>query len=83
MSYVCRLDNALYGLKQAPRAWYSRLSTKLKQLGFMASNADTSLFIYSQQGVSMFEGPEKATRGGECESIKIPQWNLTYIPKMI
>jgi hypothetical protein len=38
----------------ALRAWYSRLSTKLKQLGFMASNVNTSLFIYSQQGVSMF-----------------------------
>jgi hypothetical protein len=35
--YVCKLDKDLYGLKQAPRAWYSRLSTKLLQLGFSAS----------------------------------------------
>jgi hypothetical protein len=43
--YVCKLYKALYGLKQAP--WFSRLSTKLLQLGFYASKADTSLFIYS------------------------------------
>jgi hypothetical protein len=28
-----------------------------------------------------FEGPEKATRGDEWKPIKIPQWNLVYIPK--
>jgi len=44
-SYVCKLDKALYGLKQAPRAWYSRLSTKLHELGFKASKADTSIFV--------------------------------------
>jgi hypothetical protein len=35
--HVCKLDKALYGLKQALRAWYSRLSTKLIQLGFHIS----------------------------------------------
>uniref|UniRef100_A0A8R7RCB5 Reverse transcriptase Ty1/copia-type domain-containing protein n=1 Tax=Triticum urartu TaxID=4572 RepID=A0A8R7RCB5_TRIUA len=49
--YVCKLDKALYGLKQAPRAWYSRLSSQLKYLGFIASKADTSLFIYNKAGV--------------------------------
>jgi hypothetical protein len=44
--YVCKLDKALYGLKQAPCAWYSRLSSKLVQLDFRPSKADTSLFIY-------------------------------------
>jgi hypothetical protein len=30
------------------------------------------------------EGSEKATRGGgECESIKIPQRNLAYVPKSV
>jgi hypothetical protein len=39
--YVCKLNKALYGLKQAPRAWYSKLSTKLKSLGFKASKVDS------------------------------------------
>jgi histone deacetylase 1/2 len=52
--YVCKLDKVLYGLKQAPRAWYSRLSSKLLQLGFKPSKSDTSLFIYSNNGVTIF-----------------------------
>lgn len=52
--YICKLDKALYGLKQAPRAWYSRLSTKLQQLGFYPSKADTSLFLYNKSGVMIF-----------------------------
>jgi hypothetical protein len=32
---------------------------------------------------SVSEGPEKVTRGGEWETIKIPQWNLSHIPKSI
>jgi hypothetical protein len=54
LGYVCRLDMALYGLKQTPRAWYSRFSAKLKDLRFIASKADTSLFIYMRHGVTMF-----------------------------
>jgi hypothetical protein len=54
LHYVCKLDKALYGLKQTPRAWYSRLSSKLLQLGFKSSKSDTSLFIYSSNGVTIF-----------------------------
>lgn len=54
LNYVCKLDKALYGLKQAPRAWYSRLSTKLNELGFVSSKSDTSLFFYDKNGVTMF-----------------------------
>ena len=43
--HVCLLLKALYGLKQAPRVWYETLRTKLEELGFKASSADTSLFI--------------------------------------
>jgi len=53
-NYICKLDKALYRLKQAPRAWYSRLSTKLQELGFKSSKADTSLFFYNSGGVTMF-----------------------------
>ena len=52
--YVCKLDKALYGLKQAPRAWYSRLSSQLRYLGFVASKADTSLFIYNKANTAIF-----------------------------
>jgi histone deacetylase 1/2 len=52
--YVCKLDKALYGLKQAPRAWYARLSEKLVSLGFYASKADTSLFIYMKGSVTIY-----------------------------
>jgi hypothetical protein len=51
---MCKLDKTLYGLKQAPRVWYSKLSNKLKVLGFMASKVDTSLFIYNKKCVIMF-----------------------------
>jgi histone deacetylase 1/2 len=53
-NYVCRLDKAIYGLKQAPRAWYTRLSSKLLKLGFRMSKSDTSLFIYSKNGITIF-----------------------------
>lgn len=53
-NFVCRLDKALYGLKQAPRAWFSWLSTKLQQLGFVASKTDASLFYYSKGKKGIF-----------------------------
>jgi histone deacetylase 1/2 len=53
-NYICKLDKALYGLKQAPRAWYSRLSTKLQQLGFVPPKGDTSLFLYKKAHIMIF-----------------------------
>jgi hypothetical protein len=44
----------LYGLKQVPRAWYSRFSMKLRNLEFISSKVDTSLFIYRKKDVTMF-----------------------------
>jgi hypothetical protein len=52
--FVCKLDKAIYGLKHGLRAWYSRLSSKLIDLGFTASKGDTSLFFYNNQGITMF-----------------------------
>jgi hypothetical protein len=54
LSFVCKLDKALYGLKQAPRVWHSKFSNKLKKLGFEASKAVTSLFIYNKHGIMMY-----------------------------
>ena len=38
----------MYGLKQAPRAWYQRFASYIRQLGFVASVSDTSLFVYKE-----------------------------------
>jgi hypothetical protein len=52
--HICRLHKALYGLKQAPRAWFSRLSTKLLDLGFIGSKADSSLFTLHSSSATVF-----------------------------
>jgi hypothetical protein len=44
--HVCLLQRSLYGLKQAPRAWYQRFATYIRQLCFVPSAIDTSLFVY-------------------------------------
>jgi hypothetical protein len=51
---VCKLQKALYGLKQAPRAWYSRLSTKLLEMGFVSSKSDQSLVLFNTDTLVMF-----------------------------
>jgi hypothetical protein len=54
LQHGCKLDKVLYGLKKAPRAWYSRLSSKLCDLGFIPSKVDTSLFLYDMLGITMY-----------------------------
>uniref|UniRef100_A0A6N2M8Q2 Integrase catalytic domain-containing protein n=1 Tax=Salix viminalis TaxID=40686 RepID=A0A6N2M8Q2_SALVM len=44
--HLCKLHKSIYGLRQAPRAWFSRLTDKLRTIGFVASKADPSLFIW-------------------------------------
>lgn len=53
-SHVCRLRKAIYGLKQAPRAWYKELSSFLFANGFVNSKSDSSLFIYSHNGIQVY-----------------------------
>jgi hypothetical protein len=52
--YVCKLDKSLYRLKQAPCAWFAKLSNKLHELGFKGSKADSSLFFYNKNGMTIF-----------------------------
>ena len=53
-NYICKLDKALYGFKEAPPACYSRLSSQLTHLGFVASKSETSLFIYHKYNVIIY-----------------------------
>jgi hypothetical protein len=53
-SHLCHLRKAIYGLKQPPRAWHARLSSVLGSPGFRSSAADTSLFIFTKPGFTMF-----------------------------
>uniref|UniRef100_A0A2N9IFB3 AP2/ERF domain-containing protein n=1 Tax=Fagus sylvatica TaxID=28930 RepID=A0A2N9IFB3_FAGSY len=52
--YVCKLHKSLYGLKQAPRAWFDRFTTHLLSLGFTASTADPSLFVFHSKGAMLY-----------------------------
>jgi len=53
--YICKLNKTIYDSKQAPRAWYSRLSARLRQLGFIPSQADTSLYIFNKLRVTCID----------------------------
>lgn len=46
-NYVCRLIKTLYGLKQASRAWFETFSALLKSLGFIESDADMNVYLYT------------------------------------
>jgi hypothetical protein len=52
--HVYKLQKSLYGLKQAPRAWFERFTSQLLVLGFTASTADPSLFIYRSSSTVIF-----------------------------
>ena len=52
--HVCKLRKSLYGLKQAPRVWFKHFTFQLLHLGFTASLADSSLFIYHNSHTTIY-----------------------------
>ena len=52
--HVCRLHKSVYGLKQAPRAWFEHFTSQILHLGFTASLADSSLFIYHNSHTTIY-----------------------------
>ena len=42
---VCCLRRALYGLKQALKAWFSKFSSTIFHLGYIASPYESALFL--------------------------------------
>ena len=53
-NHVCKLHKSLYGLKQAPRAWFERFTSYLLTIGFTASTADPSLFVFRQGSILLY-----------------------------
>ena len=43
---VCHIRRALYGLKQAPWAWFTKFSSTISCLDYIASHYDSALFLY-------------------------------------
>lgn len=53
-NHICRLSKAIYGLKHGQRAWHTRLTLVLSKFGFIASTADSFLFIFRSQTVTTY-----------------------------
>ena len=43
---VCKLKKGLYGLKQSGRVWHQTLKCEMEKLGFMSSDANTTVFFH-------------------------------------
>lgn len=49
--HVWKLNQSLYGLKQSARQWYHCLTDQLKTIGFVAAQADPSMYILKHNEV--------------------------------
>ncbi|KAM8701348.1 hypothetical protein ACLKA7_001844 [Drosophila subpalustris] len=47
---VCLIKRALYGLRQSGLRWYWKLTTKLQEIGLVATEQDPCLFVKRQKG---------------------------------
>jgi hypothetical protein len=51
---VCKLHKSLYGLKQSPRAWNQKLDVFLKNIEFVKSDVDFSVYVAQVRNVKFF-----------------------------
>ncbi len=51
---VCKLHKSLYGLKQSPRVWNQKLDAFLKNIEFVRSAADFSMYVAQVGNVNFF-----------------------------
>ena len=49
-----KLRKAIYSLNQAPSAWYHELHQCLVSFGFNNSHADTSVFVFNNNGTILY-----------------------------
>ena len=47
---ICKLKKSLYGVKHSPKAWFGRLASEMKFVGYLQSNCDHTLFIKQNEG---------------------------------
>lgn len=52
--HVCHLEKDIYVLKHARCAWHEALRSHLTKIGFVKSESDVSLFIFTCEAITMY-----------------------------
>ena len=79
---VCQLQKSLYGLWQAPKQWFTALSSKLYEHGFVPPYAVHSLFTSRKHNVFMALGvyvDDDVLVGNDYEAYKIFKTDLNDV----